>query len=200
MRLAGKRIAWGVTGSHCSLEEVLPQVRQVREEGAEVTPVFSNSVQTTATRFGTPQQWLDAFAQAAGHPPITRIEEAEPIGPKRLFDAMIISPCTGNTLAKLALAVNDTPVLMAAKAVIRNGGPVVLAISTNDALGANAKNLGLLLNAKNIYFVPFGQDNPEQKPNSLVAEWELTIDALVAALSGRQLQPVLVARQQRAVR
>ncbi|MBE3578191.1 MAG: dipicolinate synthase subunit B [Limnochordales bacterium] len=200
MRLEGKRIAFGVTGSHCSLEEVLPQIRQLRDEGAEVTAVFSYSVQFTRTRFGSPEEWKQAFTEACGRPPITEIVEAEPIGPKHLFDAMVISPCTGNTLAKLANGINDTPVLMAAKAIVRNGGPVVLAISTNDALGNNAKNLGLLLNMKNIYFVPFGQDNPEEKPNSLVAAWDLLVDTLVAALAGRQLQPILVERARRAVR
>lgn len=200
MRLEGKRIAFGVTGSHCSLEEVLPQIRQLREEGAEVTAVFSYAVQFTKTRFGSPEEWQQAFTEACGGPPMTEIVEAEPIGPKRLFDAMVISPCTGNTLAKLANAINDSPVLMAAKAVVRNGGPVVLAISTNDALGNNAKNLGLLLNMKNIYFVPFGQDNPEEKPNSLVADWDLLVDAVVAALAGRQLQPIMVGRARRAVR
>jgi dipicolinate synthase subunit B len=200
MRLEGKRIAFGVTGSHCSLEEVLPQIRQLREEGAEVTAVFSYAVQFTKTRFGSPEEWQQAFTEACGRPPMTEIVEAEPIGPKRLFDAMVISPCTGNTLAKLANAINDSPVLMAAKAIVRNGGQVVLAISTNDALGNNAKNLGLLLNMKNIYFVPFGQDNPEEKPNSLVADWDLLVDAVVAALAGRQLQPILVERARRAVR
>ncbi|HHV54348.1 MAG TPA: dipicolinate synthase subunit B [Firmicutes bacterium] len=199
-RLLGKRIAFGVTGSHCSLEEVLVQVHRLRDEGALVIPVFSYSVQTTTTRFGTPEHWREAFTQASGHAPLTEIAEVEPFGPQRLVDAMVISPCTGNTLAKLAAGITDTPVLMAAKAVLRNGGPLVLAISTNDALGNNARHLGLLMNAKHIYFVPFGQDNPEEKPNSLVAAWELLVDTLVAAFAGCQLQPVLIQRAKRAVR
>ena len=123
---------------------------------------------------------------------MTSIVEVEPIGPRKLFDILVIAPCTGNTMAKLANGITDGPVLMAAKAMLRNQRPVVLAISTNDGLGLNAKNLGILLNTKNVYLVPFGQDNPQQKPNSLVARVELLLDTVILALQGKQLQPVLV--------
>ncbi len=198
--LAGKKIGWGVCGSHCSYEEVLPQVERLVAMGAEVYPVLSDAAATTDTRFGTAVQLRTALRELTGHEPITSIVDAEPTGQKRLFDCFVVAPCTGNTLAKIAAAITDSPVLMAMKGTLRNWRPVVIAISTNDALGNNAKNLGLLLNTKNVYFVPFGQDNPEQKPNSCVADWNLIPETIEAALQGRQLQPVLIERARRAVR
>ena len=200
MRLKGRKIGWGVCGSHCSYEEVLPQVQAVVEMGAEVFPVMSHTAVTTTTRFGTPENLAKLLQELTGHEPITSIVDAEPTGQQKLFDCFVIAPCTGNTLAKLANALTDTPVLMAAKGTLRNWRPVVIAISTNDALGNNARNLGVLINTRNIYFVPFGQDNPEAKPNSCVAEFDLTAETIVHALEGRQLQPVLIDRRRRAVR
>lgn len=198
--LHGKTIGWGVCGSHCSYEEVLPWVDILLANGATVYPVLSHTAMTTDTRFGKAVDLKDTLAKMTGNQPITTIVEAEPSGQKRLFDCFVVAPCTGNTLAKIAAAFTDTPVLMAMKGTLRNWRPVVVAISTNDALGNNAKNIGLLLNTRNIYFVPFGQDNPEQKPNSCVAQWDLLPLTIAHALQGRQLQPVLIERTPRAVR
>ena len=192
MRLEGKRIGFVVTGSHCTIAEVLPEITRLNEEGAQVYPIISYSVNCTDTRFGTADYWKEELEKRTGHRVIKSIVEAEPIGPQKLFDVMIIAPCTGNTLAKLANGITDTPALMAAKAHLRNLRPVILAISTNDGLGINAKNLGLVLNMKNIYFVPFGQDNPLEKANSLMAHLDLLVNTVIAALQGYQLQPVLV--------
>lgn len=156
MRLSGKTIGFAMSASHCTLEEAIDPIHRLQEEGAEVQAIVSNSVLTTATRFGTPEKWLEAIQQATGRGPLKSIPEVEPIGPKKTFDAVVICPCTGNTMARLANGITDSPVLMAAKAELRNQRPVVLAITSNDILGMNARNLGTLLNAKNVYFVPFG--------------------------------------------
>ncbi|MGB9886337.1 MAG: dipicolinate synthase subunit B [Moorellales bacterium] len=192
MRLQGVKVGFALTGSHCTLEKVLPELRRLVAEGAEVYPIVSPAVEGTDTRYGRAAQWLEEITAITGRRPITTITEAEPIGPKKLLDVLIIAPCTGNTLAKLANGITDTPVLMAAKAQLRNQRPVVLAISTNDALSTNAKNLGLVLNMKNVYLVPFGQDDPEQKWASVVAKMELLLDTTLAALKGKQIQPILV--------
>lgn len=194
LSLQGKKIGFGLTGSHCTLERVFPALERLVAEGADVIPVVSEAVALTETRFGTPETWLNRLYQITGKRPIRRIPEAEPIGPQKLLDVMVVAPCTGNTLAKLANAITDTPVLMACKAHLRNQRPVVLAIATNDGLGINAKNLGLLLAMKNIYFVPFGQDSPTAKPNSLDADLGLLVPTIEAALASRQLQPILVMR------
>jgi dipicolinate synthase subunit B len=192
VQLADKCIGWGLTGSHCSYEEVLPQMERLMREGARVIPVLSPAVAETDTRFGTAKTLVERLVQLTGREPITSIVKAEPTGQKLLFDCFAIAPCTGNTLGKLANAVTDTPVLMAAKGTLRNLRPVVLAISTNDALGANARNLGNVLNMRHVYVVPFGQDNPDAKPNSCVADFGKIVETIQAALEGRQLQPVLV--------
>ncbi|MGE5507066.1 MAG: dipicolinate synthase subunit B [Chitinophagales bacterium] len=189
--LSGKRIGLALTGSHCTLAEVVGQVPRLVEAGADVLPILSASVANERTRFGTPEHWRQTLADATGKKPLETIPEVEPIGPGRLLDVLVIAPCTGTTLAKLANGVSDGPVLMAAKAHLRNGRPVVIGISTNDGLSMNARNLGTLLNAKNVFFVPFGQDAPFEKRNSLVARIELLVDTIEEALEGRQLQPVL---------
>jgi len=194
MRLAGKTIGFALAGSHCTLKEALDPMVRLIEEGADLIPIVSHTVATVATRFGTPEEWLAAIREVTGKEALKTIPEVEPIGPKNLLDALVICPCTGNTLAKLANAITDSPVLMAAKAQLRNRRPVVLAVSTNDALGLNARNLGTLLNAKNVYFVPFGQDNPMVKPNSVAADLSRLVDTVVEALAGRQLQPLLIER------
>jgi len=194
MNWQGKTVGYAVTGSHCTLEEIMPQVKRFVDAGASVVPIASGSVQSTDTRFGTAQNWLQQLKDITGNDIITTIVEAEPLGPSKLLDVLVIAPCTGNTTSKLANAMTDSPVLMAAKAQMRNQRPLVLAISTNDGLGLNASNIAKLLITKNIYFVPFGQDNPYQKPNSLVAQMDLIPEACYAALEGKQLQPMILQR------
>ncbi|OJF17293.1 MAG: dipicolinate synthase subunit B [Bacillaceae bacterium G1] len=194
MKLAGKTVGFGLTASHCTYEEVFPQIERFVKENVTVIPIVSYSMQTTDTKFGRAEDWLNRLRQLTGNELITNIVEAEPLGPKKMLDLMVIAPCTGNTLSKLANAITDGPVLMAAKATLRNRRPVVIAISTNDALGLNAFNLAKLLTAKHIYFVPFGQDAPEQKPTSLVAKMDLLLETCEAALDGIQLQPMLIER------
>lgn len=193
MRLKGVKIGFAVTGSHCTIAEILPVVKRlVEEEGAIVTPIFSESVAQTDTRFGSALHWKNEFAKLTGNKFLCSIVETEPIGPKKLFDILVVAPCTGNTIAKLANAITDSAVLMAIKAQLRNLRPVVLAVSTNDGLGNNLKNLGMVMNTKNIYMVPFGQDNPVMKANSVIARMELIPDTILAALENRQLQPILI--------
>ncbi|HQD52927.1 MAG: dipicolinate synthase subunit B [Dethiobacteria bacterium] len=190
--LRGKRIGVALTGSHCTIEAILPQFEKMVRAGADLFPILSPTVRQTDTRFGTAAAVQQKIEQITGRQPWLSIVDVEPIGPKELLDLLLIAPCTGNSMAKLARGISDSAVLMAAKAQLRNGGPLLLAISTNDALGLNAGNLAVLLNTKNVYMVPFGQDNPASKPNSLVARPELIIPAAEAALTGRQLQPLLV--------
>ena len=192
MVLHGLQIGFALTGSYCTLEKVLPQVEELVQMGAEVFPIVSSSISSSRTRFGEPAYWLNRLREITKKKEISTIAEAEPIGPKSYLDIIVVAPCTGNTLAKLAHGIVDSPVLMALKAQLRNQKPVVLAISTNDGLSMNARNLGLLLNTRNIYFVPFGQDNPEEKQNSLVAHMDRIPDTIIAALEGRQPQPLLV--------
>lgn len=192
MNFTGKTVGYAVTGSHCTLEKIMLQVERLVDAGAQVIPIASYSVMTTNTRFGSADRWQQQLIKITGNDIISTIEAAEPLGPSKLLDVMIIAPCTGNTTSKLANAMTESPVLMAAKAQLRNQRPLVLAISTNDGLGLNATNIAKLLVAKHIYFVPFGQDNPQQKPNSLVARMDLVPEACYAALEGKQLQPVLV--------
>lgn len=192
MKLKNKKIGFAITGSHCTLDIVIKQIEKLIQEGAEIFPILSPSISETDTRFGTAQQVKDRLELITGHKPITTIVEAEPVGPKKLIDTLVIAPCTGNTMAKLANGITDTSVLMAAKAHLRNQRPVVIAIATNDGLGANARNLGIILNMKNVYMVPFGQDNPAEKKNSLVAHWEMVPETVIAALKGKQIQPLLM--------
>ena len=195
MRLKGLKIGFAFTGSHCTTEEVITQVQSIIEEGAEVFSIVSHSVDSIDTRFGTADGWKKRLKDVTGKDIINTIVGAEPVGPDKMIDLLVVAPCTGNTLAKLANAITDTPVLMAVKSHLRNQRPVVLAISTNDGLGLNAKNIGLLLNTKNVYMVPFGQDSPSGKPNSLKASMELIADTILKALQGRQIQPVLISYQ-----
>jgi dipicolinate synthase subunit B len=173
----------------------MPQIKRFVDAGANVVPIVSNSLVTTDTRFGTAKEWQEQLTGITGNEIISTIVQAEPLGPSKLIDVLVIAPCTGNTTSRLANAITDSAVLMAAKAQMRNGRPLVLAISTNDGLGLNAANIAKLLVAKHIYFVPFGQDNPIQKPNSLVARMDLVMEACEAALQGKQLQPLLIERQ-----
>lgn len=193
MTLSGKKIGVALTGSYCTFDTVFPQIERLVQENNEVTTIFSDRSQVTDTRFGKADDFLIKAKTITGKDPILTIVDAEKIGPKNLFDIVIIAPCTGNTLAKLANAITDSPVLMAAKSQLRNNKPLVLAIATNDALSNNLKNIGLLLGAKNIYFVPFGQDNYKGKPYSMVAHFDYMLPTLEEALDGRQLQPIVMA-------
>ncbi len=159
--------------------------------GANVIPIFSFSAQTCDTRFGSARDFVDGICEITENEGIKTLCQAEPIGPNNFLDIMVIAPCTGNSAAKLCNGITDTPVLMAAKAHMRNGKPLVLAISTNDALGVNFKNIGTLMNMKNIYFVPFGQDNPKSKPNSMIAKMELIPETIEMAMKGKQIQPII---------
>ena len=192
MKLKGVRIGFCVTGSFCTFDKVLEQLKRIIDEGAEVQPIFSYSVASTDTRYTTAADFRRKVEQITGKKVIDNIVGAEPIGPQKQFDIVVIAPCTGNSLAKLANGITDTPVLMAAKAHLRNQRPVVIAVSTNDALGNNAKNLGQLKNVKNIYLVPFYQDDPVAKTNSMVADMDRIIDTVLLALEGKQIQPVVI--------
>lgn len=191
MDVKDKRIGVGITGSFCTYERVFAALSELKAAGAVVQTVFSAAAGGTDSRFGDAEHFRKTAEEITGKKPWYTIPEVEPVGPKGLWDLLIILPCTGNTLAKLANGITDGPVLMAAKAHLRNERPVLLSISTNDALGMNMKNIGLLLNAKNIFFVPFGQDNPVKKPASMIARTELLLPAAEAALEGRQYQPIL---------
>ena len=191
MKLENKNIGIAFTGSFCTYKKAFAGLQQLVKEGAKVQTIFSNASQTIDSRFGDAQDFVKKAEEITGIPPMLSISQAEPIGPKSLLDILVLFPCTGNTIAKLANGITDTPVLMAAKAHLRNEKPLVISVSTNDALGMNMKNIGLLLNAKHIYFVPFGQDDPVKKPNSMIAHTGLLVPTLKAALEGRQLQPII---------
>ena len=191
MELTGKKIGVAMSGSFCTYENAFQELQKLVEAGAKVQTIFSEAAQTIDSRFGKAEEFVRRAEILTGRTPMLTIAEAEPTGPKSLLDLLIVLPCTGNTIAKLANGITDTPVLMAAKAHLRSEKPLLLSISTNDALGMNMKNIGLLLNAKHVYFVPFGQDNPEKKPNSMIAHTELLREAAEAALDGKQYQPIL---------
>ncbi|MBU8565991.1 dipicolinate synthase subunit B [Virgibacillus pantothenticus] len=195
MNLTGKRIGFGLTGSHCTYDQVFPQLEKLMELGAEVVPIVTYTVRTTDTKFGDAEDHMDKIASITGKDIITTMPEAEPLGPKMPLDCMVIAPLTGNSLSKLANALTDSPVLMAAKATMRNQKPVVVGVSTNDALGLNGVNLMRLMASKFIYFIPYSQDDPYLKPNSLVAKMELLPETVEAALEFKQLQPVIVPHQ-----
>lgn len=192
MLLKGKKIGFAITGSSCNFGLVFPEIEGLAKEGADIYPILSEAAATFDTRFGKAEEWKEKFREITGKELIETIVDAEPVGPKLNLDILVVAPCTGNTVGKLANAITDTPVTMAVKAHLRNNKPVVLAIATNDGLGASAKNIGLLINMKNIYFAPFGQDNPEGKPKSLVAKFHELIPTIEEALEGNQIQPVLV--------
>ncbi len=192
MDLKGRKIGIAMSGSFCTFDKIFREMEQLAEKGAELYPIFSDATQRIASRFGKPEEYLKRAEDIAGRTPIMSIEEAEGIGPRGYLDALALVPCTGNTAAKLANGITDSPVLMAAKAHLRNNKPLVIFISTNDGLGMNLKNIGLLLNTKHIYFVPFGQDDSKKKPNSLVAHSSLLIPTLEMALENKQIQPLLV--------
>ena len=191
MSLKGLKVGFCVCGSFCTFDAVIPEIRKLVAKGADVTPIFSDAVYNWDTRFYSAKEFRSIVEGITGKQVIKSVIEAEPIGPEKLMDIVVVAPCTGNTMAKLANGITDSPVTMACKAHLRNQRPVVLAISTNDGLGPNAKNIGMLLNMKNIYFTPFGQDDPINKNNSLVAKFDLILPTIEKALKGEQIQPIL---------
>ena len=187
------RLGLALCGSYCTYEKLVAALPALAQE-YELVPIMSDTAAETDTRFGTAAQHIRRLMEITGKHVITTVAEAEPLGPKLPMDALLIAPCTGNTLAKLAHGVTDSSVTMAAKAHLRNGRPLVLAFSTNDGLSGSAENIGRLLNRKNVYFVPFGQDDPAAKPFSLQADFSRLGETVEAALAGYQLQPILIAK------
>ena len=190
--MEGTRIGFGLTGSFCTIPMIFKEIENLCMMGASVMPIVSYHVNSMDTRFGTAEDTKARLKEITGHDVISTIDGAEPIGPNKLLDLMIVAPCTGNTLAKMANGITDTPVLMAVKSHLRNDRPVLLCIASNDSLGVNAKNIGMLLGRKNIYFVPFGQDGIAVKHCSMQSKFSLLPSAALAALSRTQLQPLLL--------
>ena len=191
--MTGITVGYALCGSFCTFSKTIPQIEELIKRGAKVLPIMSETAYKTSTRFGKAEEFISEIERITENKIIHTISDAEPIGPKKMCDLLIIAPCTGNTLSKLANGVTDTCVTMAAKSHLRIKRPVLLCIATNDGLGASAQNIGRLLNTKNIYFVPFGQDDPEKKPNSLVADFSRISDSAIEALSHRQIQPLIKA-------
>lgn len=186
------RLGFALCGSFCTFGRVIKVMEELAQKGYTVIPVMSTAAATTDTRFGTAEYFRSRIADICGREPICDIASAEPIGPKKLTDVLIVEPATGNTLAKLASGIADGPVTLAVKSQLRNGRPVVIAVSTNDALGVNARSIGILASRKNVFFVPLGQDDPDAKPCSAVADFSRTEETVLAALEGKQLQPLLI--------
>ncbi|MDE7156924.1 MAG: dipicolinate synthase subunit B [Lachnospiraceae bacterium] len=191
MNLSGKTIGFAITGSFCTFAKIKGELMHLMEEDVNVIPIFSFNAYSLDTRFGKADEFVNAIESITKNKAIHTIAEAEKFGPKKILDILLIAPCTGNTMGKLVNGITDTPVLMAAKGHLRNQLPVVISLSTNDALGMNFKNIGSLMNIKNLYFVPFGQDDCKLKPNSLIAHTDLIIPALESALDGKQIQPII---------
>ena len=192
--LRGLRVGFCLTGSFCTLGRAFEQMELLAREGAIITPILSGSVNTMDTRFFTADEVKRRISEITQEPILTTIQQVEPIGPRAMTDLMIVAPCTGNTLGKLACGIVDTAVTMAVKSHLRRMKPVLIAVSTNDALGAAARNIGALMNYKHMYFLPMAQDDPVKKPNSLVARFELMRAGAKEALNGRNLQPVMLER------
>lgn len=190
--MKGTRLGFAICGSFCTLEKTVQTMETLASHGWEIQPILSPITYEADTRFGNAAEWRQRIEEICGKPIWHTIPEVEPIGPRALLDILLVEPCTGNTLGKLACGITDTPVTMAVKAHLRNRRPTVLAISTNDGLGASARNIGTLVNTRHLYFVPFGQDDYRKKEASLVADFSLTEETLLAALDGRQLQPILL--------
>jgi dipicolinate synthase subunit B len=189
--MISKNIGFAFCGSYCTFDRAIGALERAKEIYENVTPFMSENACCTDTRFGTAKSFIDRIEAICGNKVICTIKDAEPVGPEALLDVLVIAPCTGNTIAKLAGGVTDTSVTMAAKAHLRNGRPVLIALSTNDGLSGNAANIGKLINRKNIYFVPYYQDDPVKKPASITADFTLVPEAIEAALNGVQLQPIL---------
>lgn len=192
-----RRMGFALCGSFCTFSHVIETVAALVADGWNVTPVMSFQSACTDTRFGTAETFRTALTEICGQPIIDTIAAAEPIGPKKRFDVLVVAPATGNTLAKMAAGIADTPATLAVKSHLRNNRPVVVAVSTNDGLGGNAANIGTLMARKHLFFVPFGQDDPTGKPNSLVADFSRIGETATAALRGEQLQPVLLGAEKK---
>lgn len=193
LKLEGKKVGFAFTGSFCTFKAVIEELKKIKNEKADILPIMSYNSYNLDTKFGKAQEYIDQVKDITEKEEIIHtIQDAEPIGPKKLTDVMVIAPCSGNTIAKLANGITDTPVLMAAKSHLRNNNPVVLAISTNDGLSGSAENIGKLLNRNNYFFVPFKQDNPITKPRSLVADFKYLIPTIELALDGEQIEPILL--------
>ncbi|UOQ47823.1 dipicolinate synthase subunit B [Gracilibacillus caseinilyticus] len=197
MDLKGKKIGFGLTGSHCTYAAVFPQMEKLIDLGAEIVPVVSNTFKDTDSKFGKAADHMDQIREITGREPIATIVDAEPLGPIEPLDLMVLAPLTGNSMSRLANAITDGAVLMATKATIRNGNPVVIGVSTNDALGLNGVNLMRLMATKLMYFVPFGQDDPVKKPNSMVSDMTLIPETVQHALEFKQFQPVIIERNKK---
>lgn len=185
------RFGYALTGSFCTFRESFKQIENLINSGADVYPIMSYNSSKTDTRFGKADDFIKKATELTGHNVIMTLTDAEPIGPKKMFDLLIVSPCTGNTLAKLAYGIYDTPVTLAVKSHLRNQRPVLIGVSTNDALSSSGKNIGTLLNYKNYYFIPMKQDDPEKKPFSVVCDFDKTYEAALLALNGKQFQPII---------
>lgn len=192
MNLESKKIGFALTGSFCTFSKAIEQIKKLVEIGAEVIPIMSYNSYDLNTKFGDANEHIDKIESITKNKIIHTIQDAEPIGPQHLTDIMIIAPCSGNTIAKLANGITDTPVLMAAKSHLRNSNPLVIAISTNDGLSGSAENIGKLLNRNNYFFVPFRQDNPITKPRSLVFDSSYIIRTLETSLDKEQIQPIIL--------
>ena len=184
------KLGYAMTGSFCTLDKSIREMARLAAEGCDILPIMSENAYSVSTRFGKAQDIVTRVEDIAQKSVIHTVSGAEPIGPRKMCDLLIVAPCTGNTLSKIALGITDTPVTMAVKSQLRIGAPVVLCLASNDALGASAENLGRLLNRRNVYFVPLSQDDPEHKPHSLVAHFDLIGQTITAALQGKQLQPI----------
>ena len=185
-----KVVGFALCGSFCTFAEVIPQIETLRKLNYDIVPIMSEIAYNTDTRFGRAEEFISRIETVCKHEILHTIPQVEPIGPKKMLDLLIVAPCTGNTAAKLANGITDTSVTMAAKSHLRNGRPLVIAVSTNDGLTGAAKNIGGLLNYRNVYLVPFRQDDPLKKPRSLMADFTLIPEAVEAALKGEQLQPI----------
>ena len=186
-----KNIGFAITGSFCTHAKVIRVLNELKEKGYEILPIVTNIVYETDTRFGLAKDFISEVEKICGRSVVKDVVNAEPIGPKNMIDVLVIAPCTGNTLSKIANAITDNAVTMVAKAHMRNNKPVVIGVSSNDALGKNAENLAKLINGKNVYFVPFGQDDYVKKPNSLICDWDKIEQTILEAEKGKQLQPIL---------
>lgn len=185
-------VGFAICGSFCTFKEIINEMKTLADKGYDIVPIMSFNAYNTDTRFGKAKEHIERIESICGKKIIATIPDAEPIGPKKILDIMIIEPCTGNTAAKLANGITDTPVTLAAKAHLRNERPLLIAISTNDALSGSAKNIGKLINMKNIYFVPFKQDNPDDKPRSMIADFSKTESAIISAMNNKQIQPIIL--------
>lgn len=192
MKLKGKKIGFILTGSFCTFNKTIEQMENIKKQEADIVPIMSYNSYELDTKFGKAKEFIDKIENITGKKIIHTIQDAEPIGPKHLTDIMIIAPCSGNTIAKLANGITDSPALMATKSHLRNNNPLVIAISTNDGLSGSAENIGKLLNRNNYYFVPFRQDNPITKPRSLVFDPNSIVKTLELALDNEQIQPILL--------